>query len=272
VMSNDVGHAVGAVINMAAVRKLGFASPQAALGKSWVLAAHTAPDFIKLFNTDFGRGAIITAVVPDFSFAPVTQPVVATLYAPMGTINKGWDTSGLGMIHIKLDGHAIPETLAAIDQAWAKSGINAPMDRFFLDDHMQQLYQDMTRDAEFFAGCTTLAIILACLGLVSIAVGTAERRTKEIGVRKAMGAGDSQVVTLLLWQFAQPVLWANIIAWPVAWWLMRRWLSGFAYRIDLHWWVFAGASAGALAIALAAVAGQAWITARRKPVLALRYE
>jgi putative ABC transport system permease protein len=95
---------------------------------------------------------------------------------------------------------------------------------------------------------------------------------KEIGVRKAMGAGNAQIVMLLLWQFAQPVLWANVIAWPVAWWLMRRWLSGFAYHIDLHWWVFAAASAGALAIALLTVAGQAFLTARQKPVLALRYE
>jgi putative ABC transport system permease protein len=87
-----------------------------------------------------------------------------------------------------------------------------------------------------------------------------------------MGAGTGQIVTLLLWQFAQPVLWANVVAWPVAWWLMRRWLSGFAYHVDLHWWVFAAASLGALAIALLTVAGQAFLTARQKPVLALRYE
>jgi putative ABC transport system permease protein len=130
----------------------------------------------------------------------------------------------------------------------------------------------MTRDANFFAGTAAIAILLACVGLFGIAVSTAERRTKEIGIRKAMGAGTGQIVALLLWQFAQPVLWANVIAWPVAWWLMRRWLSGFAYHIDLHWWVFAAASLGALAIALLTVAGQAFLTARQKPVLALRYE
>jgi putative ABC transport system permease protein len=91
-------------------------------------------------------------------------------------------------------------------------------------------------------------------------------------VRKAMGAGGGQIVALLLWQFAQPVLWANLIAWPVAWWLMRHWLSGFAYHIDLHWWVFAVASLGALLIALLTVAGQAFLAARQRPVLALRYE
>lgn len=87
-----------------------------------------------------------------------------------------------------------------------------------------------------------------------------------------MGATDIDIVALLLWQFSQPVLWATIIAWPVAWWLMRRWLSGFAYHVDLAWWVFAAASLGALLIALVTVGGQAWATARQKPVLALRYE
>jgi putative ABC transport system permease protein len=265
--------AVGAVINMAAVRKLGFASPQAALGKSWVLAAQTQADFIKLYSDDFGRDAtIIAAVVPDFSFAPVTEPVGATLYTPWSTFDKGWDDSGLGLIHIKLAGRDIPETAAAIDRIWAGSDTGARLDRFFLDDYMQQLYQDMTRDAEFFAGCTLLAVILACLGLVGIAISTAERRTKEIGVRKAMGADNRQIVALLLWEFAQPVLGANVIAWPAAWWLMRRWLSGFAYHVDLHWWVFAAASLAALLIALLTVAGQAFLTARQKPVLALRYE
>jgi putative ABC transport system permease protein len=79
-------------------------------------------------------------------------------------------------------------------------------------------------------------------------------------------------VALLLWQFAQPVLWANLIAWPAAWWLMRRWLSEFPYHIDLQWWVFALGSLTMLAIALLTVAGQAFLTARQKPVLALRYE
>jgi putative ABC transport system permease protein len=166
----------------------------------------------------------------------------------------------------------MPETLAAIDRLWTATGHNGPIKRGFLNLQMEELYLNMTRETEMFAFFSGLAIFLACLGLFGIAVSTAERRTKEIGIRKAMGASNAQVVALLLWQFAQPVLWANVIAWPVAWWLMRRWLSGFAYHVDLRWWVFAGASAGALAIALATVAGQAFLTARAKPVLALRYE
>jgi putative ABC transport system permease protein len=179
---------------------------------------------------------------------------------------------GHNLVHIKLNGRQIPETLAAINRLWTETNQLGPFNAFFLNDHMQQLYLDMTRQAQMFAMFASVAILLSCLGLIGIAVSTTERRTKEIGIRKAMGAGDAQIVALLLWQFSQPVLWANAIAWPIAWWLMRRWLSGFAYHIDLHWWVFLAASAVALLIALLTVAGQAVMVARQKPVLALRYE
>jgi putative ABC transport system permease protein len=256
----------GVVINLAAVKKFGFSSPQAALGKNWIVAAAMAPDQIADFTEYNGGHDIITAVVPDFSFMPATSAVQPAMFSPWmrGISDRA--------IHIKLNGAQIPETLAAIDRLWTATNQLGPIDRIFVGDYMEQLYQDMTREAQFLSAFAFIAILLACLGLFGIAVSTAERRTKEIGIRKAMGAGNAQIVALLLWQFAQPVLWANVIAWPVAWWLMRRWLSGFAYHVDLHWWVFAAASLGALAIALATVAGQAWITARQKPVLALRYE
>ena len=91
-------------------------------------------------------------------------------------------------------------------------------------------------------------------------------------MRKAMGASTLDVVRLLLWQFTQPVLWANLIAWPAAWWVMNRWLQGFAYRVDLSPWLFVAAMALAVAIALATVFYQSFLVARAKPVGALRYE
>jgi putative ABC transport system permease protein len=256
----------GVVINLAAAKKFGFVSPQAAIGKNWIVAADMPPDQAADFTKYNGAHYIITAVVPDFSFTSAMSAVKPAMFSP-------W-SHGLSdrAIHIKLRGTKIPETLAAIDRVWAASNQPGPIDRVFVTDYVEQLYQDMSREAQFLSAFAFIAIMLACLGLFGVAVSTAERRTKEIGVRKAMGAGDGQVVALLLWQFAQPVLWANVIAWPVAWWLMRRWLSGFAYHVDLHWWVFAGTSLAALLIALATVAGQAWLTARAKPVLALRYE
>jgi putative ABC transport system permease protein len=248
----------GLVVNMAAVRKLGFASAAAAIGQG-------------LWQGGPFAGLKIVAAVPDFSLNNFdNKPILPAVFTPFdGGFQPATQNA---MLHARLDGRRIPETLAAIDRLWKATGGEGPTDRYFLDAHMQERYVSIFRQAQLFAIFAAIAMFLACLGLFGIAVSTAERRTKEIGVRKAMGAGNAQIVALLLWQFAQPVLWANVLAWPLAWWLMRRWLSGFAYHVALHWWVFAAASLGALLIALATVAGQAWLTARAKPVLALRDE
>jgi putative ABC transport system permease protein len=265
VAGNFVDAGSGTVLNLSAIRLLGFASAQAAIGQSWMHPKSLAHDNRAggTLGTPGDIGNRVVAVVPDFDFKQANVPSVFGPHLPGGRER---------LIHVRLDGWHIPETLAAIDRLWAKTGQTGPIDRIFLDTYMEQQYLDLERQAQLLSMVGGLAILLACMGLMGIAVSTAERRTKEIGIRKAMGADNRQIVALLLWQFAQPVLWANVIAWPVAWWLMRRWLSGFAYHIDLHWWVFAAASAGALAIALLTVAGQALLTARQKPVLALRTE
>jgi putative ABC transport system permease protein len=256
----------GVIVNLSALRKLGFASPQTALGKAWLDAVRNmAPKSRKMLTDAYGAHAVITAVVPDFWFYSVRTEIPPAMYTP-------WADVEARSVHIKLSGRDIPQTLAAIDRIYAQSGIDRPLDRFFLDDYMQAQYRDVTRDAQFFAGTAAIAIILACMGLVGIAISTAERRTKEIGVRKAMGATTPRILGLLLWQFSLPVLAASLVAWPIAWWLMRRWLAGFVYRIELEWWIFAGASGLALLLALVTVVGQALQTARQKPVLALRYE
>jgi putative ABC transport system permease protein len=257
---------MGVVLNVSAVRKLGFESPQAAIGQSWLPSSvMTAAEFGSM-SKRWGPHAIVTAVIPDFAFTSVRQAVGPALFSP-------WEYGSRSrLIHVKLNGHQIPQTLAAIDRLWETTNQPGPLDRFFLDDYMQQLYQDMTREAQFFSLFAAIAIILACLGLIGIAISTTERRTKEIGVRKAMGATSARIVTLLLWQFVQPVLWANVIAWPVAWWLMRQWLVSYSRHVELEPGLFLAASAVALFVALITVAGQAWITARAKPVLALRYE
>ena len=121
-----------------------------------------------------------------------------------------------GLINVKLTGQDIPETLSEVDRLWSTTGNSGPPERFFLNDYIQNLYLGMLREAQAFAVFSGVAVLLACLGLVGLSASEVERRTKEIGIRKAMGASRIDALRLLIWQFAKPVLWANLIAWPVA--------------------------------------------------------
>ena len=252
----------GFVINESASRKFGFASPAQAIGQT-----------LRVGRFSFSRTGVvnqteekpIVAVVPEFSFLSVERPIEPTLYYPPAS-DEG------ALVHLKLTGASIPETLAAIDGVWRKHGDNRPIDRYFTNDHIQKLYSSMLKQARAFSVFCGVALLLACLGLVGLASSVAERRTREIGVRKAMGAGDADIVRLLLWQFGKPVLWANVIAWPVAGYLMNRWLQGFAYHTSLQPILFIGAAGVTLAIALLTVSAHSILVARERPVMALRYE
>ena len=172
----------------------------------------------------------------------------------------------------KLDGRHIPETVRAIDRTWKATGHDRPLPQEFEAQWVQDLYKDVVTQAIAIGVFAGLAIVIASLGLFALAAFTTERRTKEIGVRKAMGASTFDVVRLLLWQFTKPVLWANLVAWPIAFWAMDHWLRGFAYRVDLPPWLFLIASTMAVLIAWATVSTHAWMVARAKPATALRYE
>lgn len=134
------------------------------------------------------------------------------------------------------------------------------------------MYADIMLQGTAISLGAGLAGVIAALGLFGLSAHSAEQRTKEIGIRKAMGASRLDVLRLLLWQFAKPVLWANLIAWPAAGYLMHHWLQGFTHHLGLDPLIFAGASTVALVIALATVAGHALLVARAHPVAALRYE
>ncbi len=251
------------VINEAAAKALGYANPADAIGKPLRMNP----------GTPYGTDDEIIGVVRDFSLYPPLQTILPTAYKTSmdtggGMRGPGFDAAAL---HVRLKGREIPETLAAIDAIWKRHSQD-PINRVFLDAFIQQQQIDVLRQGQAFAAFAGVAALLACLGLFGLSLAAAGQRIKEIGVRKAMGAESRQIVALLLWQFSRPVLLANLIAWPVAFWLMRRWLSEFPYHIDLQWWVFALGSAAMLLIALATVGGQALAAARQKPVLALRYE
>jgi putative ABC transport system permease protein len=253
---NGIAHYV---VNETAVRRFGFPSASAAIGQPLPLA-EAAENVLSLE----AAGNVIVGVVADFSIASVEHPVISSLYYA--------NSRAYSVISVKLTGHEIPETLGAIDRLWATIDATKPIDRFFLNDYIQNLYTGLLREAQAFGVFSGVAVLLACLGLVGLSASSTERRTKEIGIRKVMGARTGDIVRLLVWQFIKPVLWANVIAWPVAALLMSRWLRGFAYHVDLELWPFLAASSLALLSALLTVGLQSHLVARDKPVAALRYE
>ncbi len=259
----DLSATTSIVLNESGARKLGFATPQAAIGQIayWhgpVRMAHTN-------NPD--EPAEIIGVVPDFSFSGPRAGIHPSFYY------VGPKEASISIaLAAKLDGRRIPETLAGIDRIWADVGDGNPMIKAFVDQLMLLRLIDSLIQGVVIAICAGLALFIACLGLFALSAYTAEQRTKEIGVRKAMGAGTGDILRLLVWQFTKPVLWANLIAWPIGWWVMDRWLSGFAYHVDLNPLTFVFAGTAAVLIAWVTVVGQAFLVARSKPVAALRYE
>jgi len=243
------------VINETAVRRLGFTSPSAAIGQ--LLPFTNVP-------REFADREIV-AVIPDFAFDVGVQRIRPTLYLAD-------PEAQYRLINVKLAGEEIPKTLAAIDRIGSSTGAEAPLDRIFLSQYIQNLYVSVLKEAQALAVFAAVAVLLACLGLLGLAAAAAERRTREIGIRKALGAGSMDILRMLLWQFSTPILWANLLAWPVSALLLRRWLEGFPDHINLGLLTVVAAGVLTLVIALVTVAAHALLIARARPVEALRYE
>ena len=173
---------------------------------------------------------------------------------------------------IKFRAGSIDEVLELIDSTWNTYLPAVPIKRSFVDDNFAALYQSEEQQGQLFTVFALLAIFIACLGLYGLAAFTTEQRTKEIGIRKVMGGSVKDIVLLLTRDFSKLVLLSNVLAWPIAWFLMNRWLETFAYRIDLSLLPFLVAGFAALLIAWLTVGGLATRAARSKPALALRYE
>jgi putative ABC transport system permease protein len=256
------------VINETAARQLGFTDPAMAIGKT--ILWHGISDLSAPPPGAKGglRPSTILAVTPDFSFGSARTKIAPSMYMIAPTTGASFNSLAL---NVRLDPAKKIESLAAIDKIWKRIG-PGPIVRYFVDQFMLRLYVDTIVQGAVITACAIIALSIACLGLFALSAYTTERRTKEIGIRKAMGASSSDILKLLLWQFTKPVLWACLIALPLAWLLMTHWLEGFAYRVDLAPWTFVLAAAVGVVIAWGTVFVHALRVARARPVGALRYE
>jgi putative ABC transport system permease protein len=245
---------INVVINELAAKKLGFGSAQNAVGK--IIRA-------EIIAEDVNSDIHVIGVVGDSQFRSVRDPVQPLMYGKV--------THGPGWMVIRYNGDPAAVRLA-VEQKWKQLAPDVPFAAELSEEIVGDLYKAEDSRAQIFAAFSLLAVIIGCLGLFGLASFTAERRTKEIGIRKVLGARTRDIVRLLVWQFSRPVIVANLLAWPVAWWVMRDWLNGFDQRIALGPTPFLLAALLALAIAVVTVVGHAIRIARANPIHALRYE
>jgi len=237
------------ILNEYAVKQLGFKSDNDAIGK-----------IISLF----GRNWDVIGVINDFHQKSLRYPIEPTIFLPgYGTNNP---------ICIKVDTKDLTSTIKAIKAKYASFFPGNYFDYFFLDDHFNQQYANDQLFGKVFAIFSGFAIFIACLGLLGLSLFATAQRTKEIGVRKVLGASVSNIVVLLSKDFIKLVLIAFLIASPVAWYIMHNWLNDFAYRINISWWIFFAAGLLAVVIALATISFQAIKAAVTNPVKSLRTE
>lgn len=206
----------------------------------------------------------IVGVVNDFHFASMRQKIEPAIffYAP----------EQMPAIYIKTTGNDASKAVAAAQRSWKQYNADYPFSYTFLNDSFNNLYKSEQQSGLLFNIFSTIAILISCLGLFGLATYTAQVRTREIGVRKVLGASILGIIQLLARDFVKLVLIGIVIAVPVAWYTMNRWLQDFAYRIDIQWWVFAVSGLLALAIALLTVSYQSIRAALMNPVKSLRSE
>lgn len=242
------------ILNEAAVKVLGF--------KDALRETLYSPDF----SDGTMKGAIgyhVVGVVKDFNFSSMHENVGPLIIQS----SENW-----GGIAIRVNAKNITPVINAVESKWKTATAGQPFNYTFMDDDFNKIYTAEQRTGKLFITFAVFAIFIGCLGLFGLVTYAAEQRTKEIGVRKVLGASISGIVAMLSKDFAKLVLIASLIAFPVAWWIMNKWLQGFAYRIDIGWWVFVVAGIAAIVIALITVSFQAIKAAVANPVKNLRTE
>lgn len=252
----DADHAF--MINETAVRELGYGSPEKALGQTlrWNMWNDADKDTLK-------EGKII-GVVKDFHFKSLYDKVDPTVLQIFPGAN--WKVA------VKVDAQNIAGAIEQVEKVWSKFAPDYPIEYIFMDENFEKMYKAEDKLKTLLWIFTGIAIFVACLGLLGLAAYAAERRKKEIGIRKVLGADNSAIVALLSKEFLALIVVSALIAFPLAWYAMQTWLQDFAYRIDIPVWAFLLAGIAAAAVALITISYQALKAAMANPVTNLRFD
>jgi putative ABC transport system permease protein len=242
------------IINQTAARRFGWDDP---IGKTIRIPGDIDTEQKMVWQT-----RTVVGVVKDFHLASLHKVIAPQIvYAAPGSD-----------LTLRISPRDISGTLDLLGEKWDAVDPGRPLDYFFLEDAFDAQYRAEERLSEILSSFTLVAILIACLGLFGMASFTAERRTKEIGIRKVLGASTAGVAALLSTKFLKLVVIANLAAWPLAYFSMNLWLENFAYRTGMPLWIFLLTGAAALAIALLTVSTQSLRAALSDPVRAIKYE
>ncbi|MDP9048562.1 MAG: ABC transporter permease [Bacteroidota bacterium] len=250
---SDTGNRI--IVNEDAVKEVGFVSPQKAVGQNI---------YFDLLGKKYAYQII--GVVRDFHYEDLHSPV--SPYGFQLAANKNF----FNYLTIHLKAGNISAAVKQIENTWHKFDRNDPFEYTFLDDEFQKNYAADNRLASTVGYFTVIAILISCLGLFGLAAFSAEQRTKEIGIRKVLGASVMKIVSLLSVEFLWLIVIAIAIASPIAWWAMNMWLQGFAYRHGIDWTIFVYTTITAISIGLLSIGSQAIMAAVANPVKSLRSE
>ena len=247
------------LINETAVKEWGFGTPGKAIGQKISWDKWSPKDTLNKVK----RGQVI-GVVEDFHYKSLHEKVTASVIQIYPQV--------VFAVAVKLKTADIKKTIAYINNAWGKFVPGFPLDYKFMDETYAKMYKAEAKLSDLLWIFTVMAIVVGCMGLFGLAAFSAEQRTKELGIRKVLGANAFDIVGLLSKNFLVLVMIASLIAFPIAWWAMNSWLKDFPYRVSISWWVFGIAIIAALAVALLTVSFQAIKAALTNPVKSLRTE
>ena len=236
------------LVNESAVKMMGLKHPVGTMISLW------------------GKPGQIKGVLKDFNNNSMKTDIAPTIFSAAKSAEYG------GVLYVKAQSEFITDAVSRTENIYRRYNAVHPFEYQFMDDNFDAMYRKEIQTGELFKVFAGIAVLLSCLGLFGLAVFTAERRTKEIGIRKVLGASVQHISLLISKEFAWLVVTANLIAWPAAWYLTHQWIQEFAYRTEISWWIFVVSGVLSLALALLTVSSQAVRAGMVNPIKSLKVE